>query len=69
MNLYSRVTGQGTAMADATLCDACLGDIPARMAADAAADAADDARGASRVWVLSTGNDQLSCVECGWGPR
>ena len=62
MTLHSRVTEQGTAMPEATLC----GDHLALYSADfdVAANAAAD-RSSHEMWVETTGNDQIKCQICG----
>lgn len=59
----SRVTDQGTAMPEATLCFEHF-DGPHIRQADAAADAASD-RDPERRWVDSTGNTEVHCIVCG----
>lgn len=58
---YSRVTDQGTAMSEATLCAAHYCE-PFIGYANVIADGAGDVGGPD--WVDSTGNDAVSCVEC-----
>lgn len=62
MTLHSRVTEQGTAMPEATLC----GDHLALYSADfdVAANAAAD-RSSHEMWIETTGNDQIQCQVCG----
>jgi len=61
--LFSRVTDHGTAMQEATLCSAHFHE-PYIGYANVWADGADDV--GPQDWVLSTQNDSISCVECGY---
>ena len=60
---FSRVSNQGTAMAEATLCVLHFAD-PWLSSANADADAASD-RDVEGLWHDSTGNDAARWVECG----
>lgn len=64
MRLYSIVTGQGTAMPEATLCEVHHADPELRQRTEAVAFGADDWSG-DEAWHDSTGNDEVACVECG----
>lgn len=63
MRRWSIVTEQGTAMAEATLCDAHFSDPELRHFAEVWAEGAEDFNGLT--WRETTGNDAVVCVECG----
>lgn len=69
--LFARVTNQGTAMPEATLCGLDLTttdrDPSYREECDQAADAAEDV-GQDHTWHDVSGNEALECVACGKRP-
>ncbi len=60
--MWSRVTVDGTAMSEASLCDEHF-DQPFIVEADAFADGAEDV--GDRMWHLTSANDYITCVVCG----
>lgn len=63
--LYSRITDQGTAMSEATLCSEHLNGSM-RDSLDALASSVPDA-GSDRAWHETTRNEAVECVVCGAG--
>lgn len=63
MKQYSRVTEDGTAMQEATLCEQHFVQ-PYIDECNVDADSADDA-GTDRTWHDSSENDYVTCYECG----
>ncbi|RAV17495.1 hypothetical protein DQP57_00265 [Mycobacterium colombiense] len=63
MKQYSRITDQGTAMSEATLCEEHFVQ-PYIDYANYDADSAEDAS-TDRQWYDSSENDYVTCYECG----
>lgn len=61
--MRSIVNDQGTAMAEATLCEEHYKQHEPPIVAEAAAENAEDFAGFN--WQDSTGNDAVSCIWCG----
>lgn len=64
MKILSVVNDEGTAMAEATLCERHHADVAYRGFAELVARGARDLTGAVK-WEDSTDNDAVHCVECG----